>query len=561
MPSVSSRLAVNLSFIISASRIGYDAPAIQRTSFILSREPLPLCAHRTVKQISHLRAAMQPTPPPITVPQPARPQVVPYGEWTSPITSAALTASTIGLSDFSLAGDAAYWLEARPADGGRVALVVAPLHGVDAPRDVTNTAAFATAGKPSQEAVFNVRSRAHEYGGGAYVVDPTSGTAFFSNFADQRVYAVDVSGGGGSSGTGDSTKEALPRAGRPRPVTEADKGYAFADYTFDPNSRHLFCVRETHAVANSSDQAADEPAPSEPRADIVAINVDTGHINVLVTGRDFYAAPRLSSDGRTLAFMAWDHPSMPWDSTGIFVVDIAEQGTSELDDTKGISVVGNVRCVAGGAPYGANSSVSVMEPTFGPNNDLYFISDVTGWWGIHRSAERGTSEHELVFGRDGVEVGGPMWLFGARSFQFTRHLSGRYSLLVVYTDVKEPGTKLTFVDLATGNCSDFKSSYKSLQSVYLSPATDDSGAVMLGCVAGSSKQISRISLVAVDLETALPVGLWKELKLASTLVVDDSVTSEPRVMEFPTTVSIYFSRLVTANVATVFMSWPCIACI
>ena len=49
--------------------------------------------------------------------------------------------------------------------------------------------------------------------------------------------------------------------------------------------------------------------------EVVAINLATGAETVLATGRDFYAAPKLSPDGSKVAYVAWDHPNMPWDAT------------------------------------------------------------------------------------------------------------------------------------------------------------------------------------------------------------------------------------------------------
>ena len=70
-----------------------------------------------------------------------------------------------GLGD----GRSAWWLERRPKDGGRTTLVH---DGQDVtPPDV------------------NVRTRVHEYGGGAWLLH--GDTAFFSNFDDQRLYRLD----------------------------------------------------------------------------------------------------------------------------------------------------------------------------------------------------------------------------------------------------------------------------------------------------------------------------------------------------------------------------------
>ena len=146
--------------------------------------------------------------------------VAPYGSWRSPITSAMIAAETVGLGQVSLDGDDTYWIESRPAEGGRSVLVRRTADG-DRP-DLTPTP-------------FNVRSRVHEYGGGAYTV--RDGIVIFSNFADNRLYRLDLVKGE----TG------------PHPITpEAD--WRYADIVIDTPHRRLLCVRE----------ATLSPVPSRP---------------------------------------------------------------------------------------------------------------------------------------------------------------------------------------------------------------------------------------------------------------------------------------------------------
>ena len=71
--------------------------------------------------------------------------------------------------------------------------------------------------------------------------------------------------------------------------------------------------------------------------------------DVVASGRDFYGAPREHA-GR-LAYLAWDHPDMPWDAAELWVDD---------------------RHVAGG------DGVSCMQPTWSPDGALYWIDDRTG---------------------------------------------------------------------------------------------------------------------------------------------------------------------------------------
>ena len=96
-------------------------------------------------------------------------QKLPYGSWPSPLSAARVTAGALRLDQIQLDGDDVYWLEGRASEGGRNVIVRRIAGRRDRRRDAAG---------------FNVRTRVHEYGGGAYTVD--RGTIFFSNFADQR---------------------------------------------------------------------------------------------------------------------------------------------------------------------------------------------------------------------------------------------------------------------------------------------------------------------------------------------------------------------------------------
>ena len=47
----------------------------------------------------------------------------PHGAWRSPITAARVAVASAGLGGLAVDGDAIYWLEGRPAEGGRSVLV------------------------------------------------------------------------------------------------------------------------------------------------------------------------------------------------------------------------------------------------------------------------------------------------------------------------------------------------------------------------------------------------------------------------------------------------------
>ena len=255
-------------------------------------------------------------------------QTAPYGTWHSPITPEMVTEAGIRLGEIKTDGPDVYWLEGRPAEGGRNVIVRSAEPG---PVDVTPEG-------------YNVRNRVHEYGGAAYGVN--DGVVYFSNFADQRIYRHKI-------------------GEQPDPVTvdpDIPAGDRFADGRFTPDGRFLVCVRERHVEGR---EAANE---------VVAVQVDGGEQTVLASGHDFYSFPRLSPDGTRLAYTGWDHPNMPWDEAELWVAALSPDGASS----------GAVQ-VAGG------SGESIFQPEWSPDGKLHFVSDRTGWWNLY-ALEENTAE-------------------------------------------------------------------------------------------------------------------------------------------------------------------------
>ncbi len=247
-------------------------------------------------------------------------KVAPHGSWKSPITSDLIVSETIGLWQIALDGKDVYWLEMRPAEGGRYVVVRRSPDGQTA--DVT---------PPS----FNARTRVHEYGGGAFVV--ANSTVYFSNFTDQRIYRQDP-------------------GSEPRPITP-EAALRYADGVIDRPRRRMICVREDHTDAGR-----------EAVNTLVSLDLDASNGGqVLVSGNNFYSSPRLSPDGSRLAWLTWNHPNMPWDGTELWVGEIREDGS-----------LGRTERVAGGVHE------SIFQPEWSPDGTLYFVSDRTGWWNLYR---------------------------------------------------------------------------------------------------------------------------------------------------------------------------------
>ncbi|HUS22808.1 MAG TPA: S9 family peptidase [Aeromicrobium sp.] len=294
---------------------------------------------------------------------------VPYGAWPSPISIESAVSSFLHLAEVRLDGDDVYWTEGRPQEGGRQVIVRWNEH--DGQSDVT-------------PAPFNARTMAHEYGGGWYAVD--TGTVWFVNMADGRIYVQER---GASS--------------EPRPLT-AEGPYRHGDLTVDRARGRLLCVREdtTPMQAGSADhsETAEGERPPEPVDLLTAIDLESGEATTLASGYDFYSTPRPSPDGSKLAWLAWRHPNMPWDTTELWVADVAADGG-----------LANERMVAGGGDE------AVVQPEWAPDGTLVYVSDKSGWWNLYRLAvpgDGGRAAEPVALTSMEAEFAGPLWVFGLR---------------------------------------------------------------------------------------------------------------------------------------------------
>ncbi|MEJ2352413.1 MAG: S9 family peptidase [Anaerolineales bacterium] len=325
----------------------------------------------------------------------AKQKIAPYGSWKSPITSELIVSEVIGLGGADFEGQDIYWSELHPKEGGRIIVVR------EAP-DGNRTELTPTP--------FNARTRVHEYGGHAYVIE--NETVYFSNFADQRLYRQDP----GSP---------------PRPITP-ETALRYADYIVDRRPNLLICVREDHT---GSGEAVNT---------LVKVNCDGDERGgeVIVAGNNFYSNPRLSPDGSRLAWLTWNHPNMPWDGTELWV--------GELDTDA--SIVRAAR-IAGGPDE------SIFQPEWSPDGTLYFVSDQTGWWNLYRWREGGL---EALCPME-AEFGQPQWVFGRSTYAFesTRRL--------ICTYIQRGVSHLASLDTVTLELQEIETPYQYLTDVRAVP--------------------------------------------------------------------------------------------
>ncbi len=268
-----------------------------------------------------------------------------FGTWQSPITASMASAKTIAFCDVVLEEEAIYWTEMRPEEGGRCALL--KWTSSHPPREVL----------PS---TFNVRTSVHEYGGAAFTVH--QGIVYFIHFSDQRLYRA---------APGEMPKVLTP------------ENIRFAEMTM--TAFGLVAIAESHQISG------------EVKNFLALIHPGTGEVKELACGHDFYASPAISSDNQKIAFIAWDHPNMPWDNTMLFIGDFSQSGISHL------------RQIDSGF-----LDQSFFQPTFGPNQECVVASDKSNWWNLYQVE----GERLIPLFSVESEIGQPLWQLGASRFAF-----------------------------------------------------------------------------------------------------------------------------------------------
>ena len=373
--------------------------------------------------------------------------VASFGGWRSPFGIDLLTAGVVGLGEprFDADGEALVWRESRPEEDGLTVLVRWTEAG--GARDISPTG-------------MNIRDRVHEYGGAASLV--AGELVVVSDFSNGRLHRV----------AADRSSE---------PLTP-DGPFRYADFVLDRPRDRLIAIREDHS------------GDDEARNTVVAIDLESGDVTVLAEGRDFYSSPRLSPDGSRVAYLAWDHPNLPWDGTELFVADVSASGA-----------LGQSVRVAGSA------SDWVAQPRWSPSNVLHFVAEPKGWMNVHRWVD---PEVEPIAELD-AEFAFPEWIFGLRNYAFDAHgdlvaigrSAGRDRLFRLRAGeapgvIDLPFTELGWIDIR-----------------------GDRAVVEAGSPETSS------SIVLIDLGDAS----YRTIRVSSVTKIDAAAISRPESVEFPTT--------------------------
>ncbi|MBF8291153.1 MAG: peptidase family, catalytic domain protein, partial [Chloroflexi bacterium] len=374
----------------------------------------------------------------------------PYGSWASPFPIERLTDGVVFISEVRCEDGVRWWLEGRPEEAGRQVLVR---------RDPDGTMTRLT---PEG---FNARSRVHEYGGGATLV--SGDLIVVSDFVAGRLNRV----------------TAPLELG---PLTP-DRPWRFADMVHDAGRGRLYAVREDH----DPDVVA---AHGEWENEIVSIDLASGAVEVIVMGADFYAAPRLSPDGRTLAWLEWRHPNLPWDGTELKLAPVADDGS-----------LGPSVAVAG------SQADWISQPRWSPAGELHFVAEPDGWMNLFR-LRNGIVE---AIAPTAAEFASPDWIFGIAEYGF---LADGGILAVGRSGGRDrlyrigPDGSTTVVDLP----------YTEIGSISI----DGDQAVLRAVSPFEPAVVAELSILSGEVSI---------LRRATPFVAERTDISEPRHVEFPST--------------------------
>jgi len=276
-----------------------------------------------------------------------------YGMWGSPILPINM-AKGITFADVAMDENGSLvWLENR-SDRGVIMVQPADEH---AARELNSQ--------------FSIRAKVG-YGGGDFTAG--RGSVFFVEADSGRIFRQPT------------------HFGPPKPITPAF-GFA-ASPTLSPDGKWVLYIL------------------SYEGEDCLAIVDSLGHHwpHKLVSGDDFYMQPVWHPEGQQIAWVAWNHPNMPWDGSLLHLGQLVTWKSQEDEICIGVDRVVNIA---------GNDQVSISQPEFSPDGKyLAYLSDETGWWQIY-GYDLLSGEHRQLTHAN-ADHGIPTWLQGMRTYDFSQ---------------------------------------------------------------------------------------------------------------------------------------------
>ncbi|GAA5919839.1 hypothetical protein JCM1841_004010 [Sporobolomyces salmonicolor] len=411
-------------------------------------------------------------------------QPQPYGSWESPITSDLTLTASVTLAEIAASpnGKAVAWVESRPEEKGRSAIVYQAIGSSDKEEVL-----------PDQK--WNARSRVHEYGGGAWTFGPGGESIVFSSFA----------------GPAYKVKKGEKGWGEPDQITPASDVYRYADFDAHPTDPSL-------TLAVLEDHTHDTPADVVNALVLLSDSSSSPTLHTVASGADFYASPRWSPSGKHVLYTSWMHPDMPWEGSELWVAKVNLDSDGKIDLEKPI-VEGSAVKVAGQL----KGVESVSQPRWALNEEgkemVVFLNDRTGFHELYSYTVESAGEPKLLLKEPtGADVGGPDWVFGNATHA---PLSSTQ-----WISTAKNGS-LRIISLADGTSITLPTRFVSISALkVVSPA-------QIAVIASPAATPTVVSLLTLP---SSPTGEIKEdiLKLSSSASVDPGFISTGEKITYPT---------------------------
>ena len=170
-------------------------------------------------------------------------------------------------------------------------------------------------------------------------------------------------------------------------ITQTNYNCRYGDFIIDSLNENIISVREEHR----------DSGEIKNTIVLIALKSKICPEVIIAEGADFYSSPTLNPRGNKIAWIEWNHPNMPWDSTKLCEMDLSNLVNKQVN-----TIAGN------------DIEESICQPQYSPDGYLHFISDRNGWWNIYRFEKN----NFINLWEIEAEFTQPQWNFGAKYYGF-----------------------------------------------------------------------------------------------------------------------------------------------